>query len=605
MERFNQKYKSAHLPAAFVWLLRLSVCYICIFTLSAYATLPGFKPYAHNLDELVNAVHQDSLLCYVRQLSGEAYVNIDGTACLIQERNAGNAGSLAAAYLSQKLQQYNLVVSQQPFDQDGMNIFAEQSGYLYPNRKYIICAHYDDRPWDHVKAPGADDNASGCAAVIEAARLLTQYAFPYTIVYAFWDYEEHGLLGSQYYATQAAAQDDSICAVFNLDMIGYDGNSDYRCNIFYNNDANSDLLAAHIVDLQEEYGLGLITDTVFQNHYGYSDHASFWRAGYRAILLIEDYMGGDFNPHYHAPTDRVCYFNQSFFMRCSQLAVLMLADYARYAPREIEFDLRKGWNLVSLPGVAPSMLAESLFVDLAEGTIMTWENADYICADTLETGKGYFVFSPSAQTCTLSLTPVSTYLLNPTQRGWQLVGSVYRDVSSTHFISVPANSFIPSFFTYDPHTSSYRWQQRIDTGKGYWLFALSPAEIYLQTSIGPNRVNKSSSPDRIPALPPLPLVAEKAVVAHSAILLDSYPNPFNSSTTIRCVLPRQEHVRIDLFNLRGKLVTTLYNSAAPAGTTTLTWNGLDHRGQQVSSGLYIVQIKAGEVRKTHKISVIH
>ena len=52
-------------------------------------------------------------------------------------------------------------------------------------------------------APGADDNASGTAAVIEAARIFTQYDSKYTIIYALWDEEEQGLIGSAYYAHQA------------------------------------------------------------------------------------------------------------------------------------------------------------------------------------------------------------------------------------------------------------------------------------------------------------------------------------------------------------------------------------------------------------------
>ena len=88
-------------------------------------------------------------------------------------------------------------------------------------------------------APGADDNASGTAAVIEAARIFSQYDFPFTIIYALWDEEEQGLIGSEYYATQAANAGDSILGVINLDMIGYDGNGDGNADVHNSSVANT------------------------------------------------------------------------------------------------------------------------------------------------------------------------------------------------------------------------------------------------------------------------------------------------------------------------------------------------------------------------------
>ncbi len=81
---------------------------------------------------------------------------------------------------------------------------------MFPDEKYMICAHYDTVA-DHC----ADDNASGTAIVMEAARILHNYEFPYTIVYALWDQEEIGLIGSSYYAQQAASNNDQILGVLN------------------------------------------------------------------------------------------------------------------------------------------------------------------------------------------------------------------------------------------------------------------------------------------------------------------------------------------------------------------------------------------------------
>lgn len=80
----------------------------------------------------------------------------------------------------------------------------------------LIGAHYD-----HIRGcDGADDNASGVAGVLEAARVLARASYPHTLV-ACWDEEERGLIGSRAYARRARANGDTIDAYFNFEMIGY------------------------------------------------------------------------------------------------------------------------------------------------------------------------------------------------------------------------------------------------------------------------------------------------------------------------------------------------------------------------------------------------
>lgn len=72
------------------------------------------------------------------------------------------------------------------------------------------------------------------------------------------------------------------------------------------------------------------------------------------------------------------------------------------------------------------------------------------------------------------------------------------------------------------------------------------------------------------------------------------PNPFNPVTVIQYQLPRAEHVRIDVFNIAGKLVTTLINERQDAGRRSVTWNGTDSDGERVASGVYLYRMEAGE-----------
>ena len=106
------------------------------------------------------------------------------------------------------------------------NILAVQWGTKTPE-EFVICgAHYDS--WnadgtdpDTIRAPGADDNASGVAGILETARILSHYTFDRSIIYANWCAEEIGLVGSAAYAHDMAEQGMDIVGYFNLDMTGY------------------------------------------------------------------------------------------------------------------------------------------------------------------------------------------------------------------------------------------------------------------------------------------------------------------------------------------------------------------------------------------------
>ncbi|MET0272045.1 MAG: M28 family metallopeptidase [Phenylobacterium sp.] len=105
-----------------------------------------------------------------------------------------------------------------------VDVLAIQRGTSDPNRVVIISAHLDSRVTDVMNAtadaPGANDDASGVAAVIEAARVLSQHKFPATIVYAALQGEEQGLHGGKVLADYAAAQGWRVEADLNNDIIG-------------------------------------------------------------------------------------------------------------------------------------------------------------------------------------------------------------------------------------------------------------------------------------------------------------------------------------------------------------------------------------------------
>jgi photosystem II stability/assembly factor-like uncharacterized protein len=183
----------------------------------------------------------------------------------------------------------------------GENIIFSSEGRTLPDEKIVVCAHYDSRNWsDPYCAPGADDNASGCAGVLEIARVFADASFDRSIEYILFDGEETGLIGSRHYV---AVRDTglTIGCVINLDMIGRDYGRGVTVQVAGRADPLDSALAALIIDMSAFLQLDLDCNYLY-NYSPTSDHKPFWDiAGVPAILLIEDEYYN--NPHYHACSD--------------------------------------------------------------------------------------------------------------------------------------------------------------------------------------------------------------------------------------------------------------------------------------------------------------
>ena len=279
-----------------------------------------------SVQTIVNQVSLDTLMKFVNELSGNVPVTIGGQPYTIVSRHKNNASNdKAAQYIQEKLQGYGITATQQSFSTTGKNVIGVKTGTQFPNQKYIICAHFDDMP-SGTTAPGSDDNGSGTAGVMEAARILSQYQFPFTLVFALWDEEEQGLVGSAYYANQAATAGDSILGVINMDMIAYDANNDGKANLHVRATAQSMDLFNKMVALNSSLNLGIVPVQKTPGTTA-SDHASFWSKGYSAMLLIED-DDNDFNAYYHTVNDKVAYFNQPYFHKMAKLAIATFSSFA-------------------------------------------------------------------------------------------------------------------------------------------------------------------------------------------------------------------------------------------------------------------------------------
>ncbi|HSH65474.1 MAG TPA: M28 family peptidase [Bacteroidia bacterium] len=245
---------------------------MCIYCFTLNAQLP--HPI---ISQLLQDMQDDSLLIHVNELTGEKSCIVKGKVTTIKNRVSKTGNDRAADYLKDRMESYGFTVNDQVYSSGGRNIIAEQKGALYPDKKYIICAHYDA-----VADYCADDDVSSCSVIIEAARLLSKHKFKYTIVYAFWDEEEVGLLGSAYYAKQAKKNNENIMGVLNIEMLGYDSDDDRKYDI--HTKSSSLNLSDKIKEINTGYALKL-KPNVINPGTDRSDHGSFWAQGYSAICF--------------------------------------------------------------------------------------------------------------------------------------------------------------------------------------------------------------------------------------------------------------------------------------------------------------------------------
>jgi aminopeptidase YwaD len=187
----------------------------------------------------------------------------------------------------------------------GANVVATLSG---GPQTIVIGGHIDSV----AAGPGANDNASGTAVVLELARVMSTRPTPYTLKFIGFDAEEIGLVGSAHYVSQLPeAERRSIAAMINLDMVGVGDSSRI---------GGSDSLVRLAQSAASRSGLsvGLLGEG------GGSDHSSFIRAGIPGLFIHRTN-----DPNYHSPNDRAQYVDPANLQIAGQLALDVVAALER------------------------------------------------------------------------------------------------------------------------------------------------------------------------------------------------------------------------------------------------------------------------------------
>ncbi|MCL2072444.1 MAG: M28 family peptidase [Marinilabiliaceae bacterium] len=215
----------------------------------------------------------------------------------------------AEAWLQSKFENMGLDVSIQnvsvplwgfPSTSSG-NVIAIQTGALYPD-EYIVCgAHYDSIVLSNLyNSPGADDNATGTAGIVEIARILSQYEFDRSIIYCCFSAEEVGMFGSKAYASSCSQQDMNILGYFNIDMTGYlQPGSNVHIDLIYPSFATP--LATYYTNIANIYFPRIPITSYSSLPGGDSDHTSFNQNGYYGIFPFEDV--DNHSPYIHTIND--------------------------------------------------------------------------------------------------------------------------------------------------------------------------------------------------------------------------------------------------------------------------------------------------------------
>ncbi len=230
----------------------------------------------------------------------------------------------AGTYLYTEFQNMGLAVRYQDWNNGGYqdrNIEATLPGVDETSDEiYIIFGHFDTVS----NCPGADDDASGVAAVLTAAYLLSQYSFNHTIRFVAFSGEEQWMLGSYRYVEEAVQNGDNIAAVLNDDMIGYALTQDQGNKIkVYDNTTTPRWVTNCTLNISQQYSdeIGL---TVIPSGPTASDQLPFWDAGFEGIFYHEY----KFNDNYHEPGDTIAHMNTSYAIKCSRLSIATLAALA-------------------------------------------------------------------------------------------------------------------------------------------------------------------------------------------------------------------------------------------------------------------------------------
>ena len=438
------------------------------------------------------------------------------------------------------------------------NAIGTQLGLAFPDSIFIICGHMDAISGNpRYDAPGAEDNASGSAAVLQTATLLSDYTFDYTIQYVLFTGEEQGLIGSEAYAEWAYQHNLGIIGVLNFDMISYEGGYGWDINIYADRNkpleiALGDFLAQMVDDYTDAYSIRLNEDGPT---YG-SDHFWFSVYGFPAIFSIDAQMWSapDFYPWYHSTSDTVGNLDTDFGIEVVKGAGVTMASLAEIlAEKIVRVELDPESPSIVIPPEGGSFTFD---VTLANSTSQAQDfNAwvDVILPDGTPHGPLKMRNVHLAPHGHVQVFDLVQNVPGPAPAGlYQYLGKVGTYPSSVYDFD------LFTFVKLGASGEKYSWEI------SGWDEEQSPL-----------------------------------LTQGDFELLGNFPNPFNASTMISYYLPEEMEVKLEVYNLAGQKVAVLVDENQSPGIKEVVWDAADY-----SSGVYFVMFSFGETSEVRRMLLL-
>ena len=289
---------------------------------------------SQKVQSIMNSVSIDSLLNTVSQFTGEEDVILNGNTCRIKTRNACVDSAytyLAEEYLLQRFRQMGYTALADTFNTNAKytgstniyrHIYAIKPGVTNPDKFYYVCAHLDcDGDYQYLNY-GADDNGSGTAVVLEAARIFANIPTKYSLVFILFNSEECSW--GQCHFDKDTTITKNILGALNFDMMAYDSNNDGVMYLFGpDNNTTKDLITT-VNNVNTLTGNKLVINREYKPA---GDDFRFVHYNIPAVAFIEDWkINQDMNPGYHSNNDRMDKFNNTYYHNIAKLGLGTLAE---------------------------------------------------------------------------------------------------------------------------------------------------------------------------------------------------------------------------------------------------------------------------------------
>lgn len=250
-----------------------------------------------------------------------------------------------AQYISEQFELMGLKVSRETVEFEGtrsQNILAQIPGDA--DKIFVLAAHYDTVP----DSPGADDNASAVAALLEIARALSQISLNISLILSAFTLEEYGFIGSKHFIDHDPERKKQLSGMISLEMVGfkntepdsqeyppyvdpsqYPDTGDFIAVV--GNEPSADL--AHALAQKMSHSTpALNVETLVVPGQGenfsevrLSDHSPFWDAGIPAVMVTDTAFFR--NPHYHQPSDTLETLDLEFIQDNAQAVTAFLKQF--------------------------------------------------------------------------------------------------------------------------------------------------------------------------------------------------------------------------------------------------------------------------------------